>query len=123
MKKSNPTKTPTIKDPNYLSNEEVFSGGWRKHFQWLPALKKMGTKQYWNVPNTVEFLAFTTKALIIIPGLLFGISIWWLYIIALITSVLLVWSATIKTMPTIIWFNILWAALATTFLVKHFIGA
>lgn len=120
MKKSNPT--PAFKDPNFLSNEEVFSGGWRKHFQWIPALKTMGSRKYWNVPNTVEFLAFTTKALIIIPGLLFGISIWWLYIIALVTSVLLVWSATIKTMPTIIWFNILWSSLAITFLVKHFLG-
>lgn len=121
MKKSNPI--PAFKDPNFLSNEEVFSGGWRKHFQWIPALKTMGSRKYWNIPNTVEFLAFTTKALIIIPGLLFGISIWWLYIIALVTSILLVWSATIKTMPTIIWFNILWSTLAATFLVKHFLGA
>jgi len=109
------------KDPNFFTNAEVFDGSVKKHFQWLKALKTMGTKEYWNIPNTVEFFAFTTKAMIIIPGLLFGISIWWLYIFALITSVLLIWSATIKTLPTIIWFNILWSILATTFLVKHFL--
>jgi hypothetical protein len=113
--------TKNYKDPNFFTNAEVFDGNVKKHFQWLKALKTMGTREYWNIPNTVEFFAFTTKALIIIPGLLFGISIWWLYIFAFITSVLLIWSATIKTLPTIIWFNILWSILAATFLVKHFI--
>ncbi len=115
-------KNYQYKDPNFYTNKEVFDGNVKKHFQWLAALKTMGQREYWNAPNTVEFFAFTTKAAIIIPGLLFGISIWWLYIFALITSILLIWSATIKTMPTIIWFNILWTALATTFLVKHFTG-
>ena len=108
------------KDPNFFTNAEVFDGNVKKHFQWINALKTMKTKAYWNIPNTVEFCAFTTKALIIIPGLLFGISIWWLYIFALITSLLLIWS-TIKTLPTLIWFNILWTILAITFLVKHFV--
>jgi hypothetical protein len=110
------------KDPNFFTNKEVFDGNWRKHFEWAKSLRTMGLKSYWNVPNTVEFLAFTTKAAIIIPGLLFGISIWWLYILALVTSLLLIWSATIKTMPTLIWFNILWSILAIVFLLKHFMG-
>lgn len=110
------------KDPNFFTNAEVFDGNLRKHFQWVTALKTMKTKAYWNIPNTVEFFAFTAKALIIIPGLLFGVSIWWLYIFALATSILLIWSATIKTLPTLIWFNIIWSLLAATFLIKHFAG-
>lgn len=89
--------------------------------QWLVALKTMGNKSYWNRPNTVEFFAFMTKAAIIIPGLLFGVQFWWLYIFALVTSLALIWSSTVKTLPTIIWFNIIWSFLASTALVKHFI--
>jgi hypothetical protein len=89
--------------------------------QWIIALKTMTHKNYWNLPNSVEFIAFMTKALIIIPGLLFNTQIWWLYIIALLTSLSLVWSSTVKTLPTIIWFNILWSFLAIAAIVKHFI--
>jgi hypothetical protein len=89
--------------------------------QWIIALASMGQKKYWNVPNTVEFFAFMTKAFIIIPGLLFDVQIWWLYVFALITSLSLVWSSTVKTLPTIIWFNIIWSGLAAAALVKHFV--
>jgi hypothetical protein len=89
--------------------------------QWITSLQSMGSKSYWNKPNTVEFFAFMTKAAIIIPGLLFGTQIWWLYIFALGTSISLIWSSTVKTLPTIIWFNIIWSALAITALVKHFV--
>ena len=89
--------------------------------QWLTALRSMGKRQYWNRPNTVEFFAFMTKAAIIIPGLLFETQFWWLYIFALVTSLALIWSSTVKTLPTIIWFNIIWSLLATAALVKHFV--
>jgi hypothetical protein len=89
--------------------------------QWIKALRSMGKKQYWNRPNTVEFFAFMTKAAIIIPGLLFETQFWWLYIFALVTSLALIWSSTVKTLPTIIWFNIIWSGLATAALVKHFV--
>jgi hypothetical protein len=88
--------------------------------EWLYALGTMKHREYWNLPNTVEFFAFITKAIIVIPGLLFGISIWWIYIIALVTSLALIWSSTVKTLPTLIWFNLIWSALAITFLLKHF---
>ena len=109
------------KDPNFFTNAEVFDGNVRKHFQWLTALKTMKTKAYWNIPNTVEFLAFTAKALIIIPGLLFGAQWWWLYIIAFITSAGLIWSSTVKTLPTIVLFNICWCMLAIAAIAKHFL--
>jgi hypothetical protein len=89
--------------------------------QWLTALRSMGNRSYWNKPNTVEFFAFMTKAAIIVPGLLFDTQIWWLYIIALITSLSLIWSSTVKTLPTIIWFNILWSMLAATAIIKYWV--
>jgi hypothetical protein len=63
-----------------------------------------------------------TKAAIIIPGLIFGVQIWWLFIFALVTSLALIWSSTVKTLPTLIWFNIIWSLLAITALSKHFLG-
>jgi hypothetical protein len=89
--------------------------------QWIIALRSMGYRSYWNRPNTVEFFAFMTKAAIIIPGLLFNTQIWWLYIFALVTSLALIWSSTVKTLPTIIWFNILWSILATTAIIKYWV--
>jgi len=94
----------------------------KPHMQWAVALETMFHKGYWNRPNTVEFAAFMTKAAIIIPGLLFDTQIWWLYIIALATSLSLIWSSTVKTLPTLIWFNFIWSALAIAAIAKHFIG-
>lgn len=87
---------------------------------WVIALGTMRHKKYWTKANTVEFFAFVAKAIIIIPGLLFDVSIWWLYIFALISSLGLIWSSTVKTIPTLIWFNILWSILAAIFILKHF---
>ena len=89
--------------------------------EWINALKTMRYRSYWNLPNTVEFFAFMTKAAIIIPGLIFGVQFWWLYIFALITSLSLIWSSTVKTLPTIIWFNIIWSILAATAIIKYWV--
>ena len=86
------------------------------------ALKRLVTKEYWDTANTVEFVCFMNKLVIIIPGLLFGVQWWWLYIIAAITSGGLVWSSTVKTLPTIILFNIFWFILAVTAITIHFIN-
>ena len=91
-----------------------------RHMEWLTALKTMGHKKYWDKPNTIEFFAFLAKGTIIIPGLLFDVSIWWLYIFALVSSLGLIWSSTVKTIPTLIWFNILWSTLAIIYIAKHF---
>ena len=92
-----------------------------KNFEWFSAVKAMKNKSYWNKANTVEFFAFATKLCIIFPGLLFGKQWWWLYIFALVSSLALIWSSTIKTLPTIILFNIGWSILATFAIVKAFI--
>ena len=90
-------------------------------FEWIYALKTMGNKQYWNRANTVEFFAFMTKLSIIFPGLILGKQFWWLYIFALVSSLALIWSSTIKTLPTIIIFNIGWTILAATAIIKYWI--
>ena len=77
--------------------------------------------QYWNRANTVEFFAFMTKLVIIIPGLLFGLQWWWLYCFALCTSLALIWSSTVKTLPTILLFNVVWTILAIVAIVKALI--
>jgi hypothetical protein len=92
----------------------------KNHMEWLEALKTMGHKKYWNRANTVEFFAFVAKAMIILPGLLFDISVWWFYIFALVSSLGLIWSSTVKTIPTLIWFNILWSILAILYIAKYF---
>lgn len=86
----------------------------------LEVTKQLGSKSYWNRTNVIEFWAFSTKLSIIIPGLLFGVQFWWLYIFALASSLALILTSTVKTLPTIIYFNIGWSILATTAIVKHF---
>jgi len=83
--------------------------------------KKLGQKSYWNKTNMIEFWAFSTKLAIIFPGLLFGKQWWWLFIFALVSSLALVFTSTIKTLPTIIYFNIGWSILATVAIIKHFV--
>jgi len=84
-------------------------------------LSKMKSISYWNKVNTIEFISFMTKVTIIVPGLLFGMQWWWLYIFALVSSMSLIWTSTRKTLPTIIIFNVIWCCLATAAIIKHFI--
>jgi hypothetical protein len=84
-------------------------------------LLTMRKKSYWNKTNTIEFIAFMTKVTIIVPGLLFGMQWWWLYIFALVSSLSLIWTSTVKTLPTIIIFNLIWTTLALTAIIKYWI--
>lgn len=77
-------------------------------------------KSYWNRVNKIEALSFATKIAIIFPGLLLGKQWWWLYIFALASSLALILTSTIKTLPTIIWFNVAWCVLASASILKHF---
>jgi len=87
----------------------------------IAVLKNFFKRKYWDRPNIVEFVCFMNKLVIIIPGLLFGVQYWWLYIIAFITSAGLIWSSTVKTLPTIVLFNICWCMLAIAAIAKHFL--
>jgi len=78
------------------------------------AIKTMSSPSYWTRANTLEACGFATKIAIIFPGLLFGKQFWWIYIFAIISSIALIWTSTVKTLPTIIIFNVLWVVLAST---------
>ena len=86
----------------------------------VQALETMLHKEYWDKPNTIEFFAFMTKLVIIIPGLLWGYNWWWLYVIALVTSTMLVWSSTKKTLPTLIIFNVIWIFLSIFAIIRYY---
>ncbi len=76
-------------------------------------------KKYWTNYNIIEFISWSIKAIIIVPGLIFNIQIWWLYIIALCTSLSLIWASNKKTLPTLICFNTLWAWISCAVIVKN----
>ena len=65
-------------------------------------------KEYWTNYNIIEAASWIAKAIIIIPGLIFGIQIWQFYFIALFTSLSLIWASNKKLLPTLVGFNTLW---------------
>ena len=98
-----------------------FGGKMIKYKEIVTVTKQLFNKSYWTKTNIIEFWAFSTKLFIIIPGLLFGVQFWWFYIFALFSSSALILTSTIKTLPTIIYFNVIWCILAITAITKHFI--
>jgi hypothetical protein len=78
-------------------------------------------KQYWTNYNTVEFVSWAAKATIIVPRLIFGIQIWWLYFLTLFTSLTLIWASNKKLLPTLVGFNTMWAWLSCMVLAQHLI--
>lgn len=79
-------------------------------------------KTYWTSYNIVEFVSWVTKAIIIVPGLIFNIQIWWLYLLTLFTSLSLIWASNKKLLPTLVGFNTLWAWISCMILVKHLLS-
>lgn len=79
-------------------------------------------KEYWTDYNTVEFLSWFTKAIIIIPGLIFGIQLWWLYFLTLVTSAMLVWASYRKLLPTLVAFNTIWIFISIMVLSQNLVG-
>ena len=92
--------------------------GWRKI---VDCYKMWFTKSYWTNYNIIEAASWIAKAVIIIPGLIFGIQIWWLFFIALFTSMTLIWASNKKLLPTLVGFNTLWIWLACMVLSQHLI--
>ena len=76
-------------------------------------------KNYWTSYNLVEAASWAAKAAIIIPGLIFGIQIWQLYWIALITSLGLIWASHRKALPSLVAFNTIWAWISCMVLASH----
>lgn len=79
------------------------------------------TREYWTDYNIVEFVSWVAKAIIIIPGLIFGISIWWLFFLTLATSLTLIWASNKKLLPTLVGFNTMWVWLSCMVLAQHLI--
>jgi hypothetical protein len=77
------------------------------------------SKDYWTSYNIVEAISWFAKAIIIVPGLIFNIEIWWLYFFALITSLSLIWASNKKLLPTLVGFNSLWVWMSCVVLAKH----
>jgi hypothetical protein len=80
------------------------------------------TREYWTDYNTIEALSWLTKAAIIVPGLIFGISVWWFYWFTLITSLTLIWASNRKLLPTLVAFNTLWVWISCMVLTAHYMG-
>jgi len=90
--------------------------GWKKIFK---RYKMFLDKKYWTDYNTIEFAAWFTKAIIIIPGLVFGIELWYLHFLTLITSALLIWASMKKNLPTLIAFNTIWICISLTIIIRN----
>jgi hypothetical protein len=75
--------------------------------------------EYWTTYNLVEVISWFAKAIIIVPGLIFNINIWWLYFVTLTTSLTLIWASNKKLLPTLVAFNTLWAWISCVVLVKN----
>ena len=79
------------------------------------------TKKYWTSYNTVEFISWIAKAIIIIPGLIFKIQLWWLFFLTLLTSLTLIWASNKKLLPTLVGFNTLWVWLSCMVLAQNLV--
>ena len=90
--------------------------GWNRIFE---KYKMYLTKEYWTNYNTIELAAWLAKAIIIIPGLVFGIELWYFHFLTLMTSSLLIWASMKKSLPTLILFNTIWICISLTILVRH----
>ncbi len=93
--------------------------GWSKIFH---RYKMFLDKTYWTDYNTIEFAAWFAKAIIIIPGLVFGIEIWQFHFLTLLTSSLLIWASMRKDLPTLIAFNTIWICISLTIIIRNLIS-
>ena len=78
-------------------------------------------KSYWTDYNIIEACAWWAKGAIIIPGLVFGIEIWQLHTLTLVTSSLLIWASMKKSLPTLIAFNTMWILLSLIVITRNLI--
>ncbi len=79
------------------------------------------TREYWTDYNVVEFASWAAKALIIVPGLIFGIQVWWLFFLTLFTSLTLIWASNKKLLPTLVGFNTIWVWISCMVLAQHLV--
>ncbi len=90
--------------------------GFRKIWKRILMFRK---GKYWTDYNVIEFCAWMAKAIIIIPGLVFGIELWYMHFLTLITSSLLIWASMRKDLPTLILFNTIWICISLTIIIRN----
>ena len=90
--------------------------GWRRI---LDCYGMWFTREYWKPYNIVEAISWTTKAIIIVPGLVFGVEVWYFYFLTLFTSLTLIWASQKKLLPTLVGFNTLWTWISCVVLAKN----
>jgi len=93
--------------------------GWKRIWKRILMYRN---KKYWTDYNIIELSAWMAKAIIIVPGLIFGIELWYMHFLTLLTSSLLIWASMRKDLPTLIIFNTLWVIISTTVIVKNIFG-
>ncbi len=76
-------------------------------------------REYWVAYNVVEFVSWVAKLVIIVPGLIFGVEVWWAHLVTLVTSASLVWASEKKSLPTLVAFNSIWIVISTVVLTKN----
>lgn len=77
-------------------------------------------RKYWTSYNIVEAVSWFSKAIIIIPGLVFKVEVTVFYFITLITSISLIWASNKKLLPTLVAFNTLWIFLSLIILWREY---
>jgi len=77
-------------------------------------------RSYWTNYNIVEAISWFSKAIIIIPGLIFKIEVTVFYFITLVTSISLIWASNRKLLPTLVAFNTLWIFLSLIILWREY---
>ncbi|AYQ57821.1 hypothetical protein THERMOT_226 [Bathymodiolus thermophilus thioautotrophic gill symbiont] len=92
--------------------------GWKRV---LDCYKMWFRKEYWTNYNIIEAVSWSMKAIIIVPGLIFGVQLWQLYFVALLTSMSLIWASNRKLLPTLVSFNTLWIWLSMMIISQHII--
>ena len=96
---------------------------------WLVGFRKIWKRilmfrngKYWTDYNVIEFCAWMAKAIIIVPGLIFGIELWYMHFLTLLTSSLLIWASMRKDLPTLIIFNTIWIVISLTIITRNLIN-
>ena len=90
--------------------------GWKRIFD---RYRMFLVKTYWTDYNIIEFTAWMAKAIIIVPGLIFGIELWYMHFLTLLTSSLLIWASMRKDLPTLILFNTIWICISLTIIIRN----
>lgn len=76
-------------------------------------------KSYWVNYNIVEAMAWSAKAIVILPALIWQVEIWQLHFLTLCTSCLLIWASERKLLPTLVAFNTMWIGISSIVIVRN----